>query len=103
VLLGDPPDTEHFRAQFDWEGAVVAMPFHAPEAARVIAELEKDPERLAAIRRRNVVNALSRHDWTHRLRALLEAAGLAATPGMVAREARLGTLAEELRAAPFDA
>jgi hypothetical protein len=99
VMLGDPPDTEDFRAQFDWDGAVVAMPFHASEVARVIAGLEKEPERVAGIRRRNVVNALSRHDWSHRLRALLEAAGLSPTPRMVGREARLSALAEELRGA----
>lgn len=102
VLLGDPPDTEDFRTQFDWAGAVIAMPFHAPEAARVIAELEKDPERVSSIRRENVVNALSRHDWSYRLRALLEAAGMAPTQRMIAREARLAALARELRGSRVD-
>lgn len=97
VMLGDPPDTDDFRTQFDWEGAVVEMPFHAPQVASVIADLERDPERLARIRRANVVNALLRHDWSYRLRSLREAAGLAPTPRMLAREERLAALADELR------
>lgn len=95
-MLGDPPDTDDFRTQFDWEGAVVEMPFHAPQVASVIADLERDPERLARIRRANVVNALLRHDWSYRLRVLREAAGLAPTPRMLAREERLAALAGEL-------
>jgi len=97
VMLGDPPDTEDFRTQFDWEGAVVPMPFHAPRIGAVIADLDRDPERVERIRRANVAGALLRHDWSYRLRVLMEAAGLPPTPRMVARSDRLAALADEVQ------
>lgn len=99
IMLGDPPDSADFRAQFDWEDAVVPVPFHAPRMAETIAALDADPARRSRIRRRNVFNALRRHDWVYRLRAICAAAGMAPTPGMLAREARLSALAAEVQAA----
>ncbi len=96
VLLGNPPDTEDFRAQFGWPDAVVPIPFDAPNVAEVIAELDADPVRTADIRKANVANALLRHDWAYRLRAVLQAAGLPPTRRMLARESRLAQLAAEV-------
>ena len=93
VMLGLPPNSEEFRRQFDWEGAIVPTAFHAPDIAGTIAQLDADPARLARIRRASVVNSLLRHDWVYRLRSILAVLGRAPTPRMLAREKRLAALA----------
>jgi len=99
ILLGDPPEIEEFRSRFDWPDAVIPMPFDAPGVLDRVAELDSDPRRQERIRKENVANALLRHDWVHRLRTMLEAVGVAAPARMLAREARLASLAAEVRRA----
>ncbi len=99
IVLGDPPNTDEFRARFDWPDAVIPMPFDAPEVLKRIEELNADPRRQERIRKENVANALLRHDWVHRLRTILDAVGVAAPARVLAREARLASLAAEVRQA----
>ena len=99
ILLGDPPNTPGFRERFDWPDAVIPMPFDAPDVIERIRELDRDGARQARIRKDNVANALLRHDWVHRLRTILETVGVDAPARMLAREARLRALAEEVRRA----
>ena len=93
VMLGEPPRTDEFERQFDWPDAVIRLPFDSPDVGRTLAELDRDPERLARIRRDNVANAALRHDWVHRIRTVFETLGLQPTEGMLARERRLQPLA----------
>ena len=93
VMLGEPPRTPWFEAQFDWPDALIRLPFNSPEIARLLAELDADPERLSRVRRSNVSNAALRHDWVYRVREVFEALGLPPTAGMLAREERLRALA----------
>jgi hypothetical protein len=93
VMLGEPPRTPLFEAQFDWPDAVIRLPFDSPEIARLLAELDADPERLSRVQRSNVRNAALRHDWVYRVREVFEALGLPPTSGMLAREERLRALA----------
>jgi hypothetical protein len=90
VLLGQAPKSDVFTEHFDWPDAVVEMPFGSTEAGEIIAEMDRQPERLARIRRDNVVHCLERHDWTHRWVHALEAMKITPLP---AAEARLGELA----------
>ena len=99
VMLGLPPDSEEFRNQFDWEGAVIPTEFHAAHIGEIIAELDRDPARIARIRRQGVVNSLLRHDWVYRLRTILEVLGRAPTERMLTRERQLRTLAASISAA----
>lgn len=99
IVLGDPPDNDEFRRRFDWPDAVIPIPFDAPEVVRRIEELEADPARQERIRKENAANALLRHDWSHRLRTMLAAVGIAPPPRMLEREARLSALAAEVRRA----
>ena len=94
VMFGEPPDSEVFRDLFDWPDAVIRVPYDSPDAPTILAELDRDPERLARIRRDNVVNSLLRHDWSHRWRKLLDLAGLDPIPALQQRETRLRELAE---------
>jgi Glycosyl transferases group 1 len=103
VMLGEPPRTEEFERQFGWSDPVIRLPFDSPDVDRVLTELDRDPERLARIRRDNARNAALRHDWVYRLRAVFETVGLPPTPAMLAREQRLQALAARAPAAPAGA
>ena len=93
VMLGEPPATAEFTNQFDWSDAVVRLPFDSPDVGEALVELDRDPQRLARIRRDNVCNAALRHDWVHRLRTVFEAVGIPPTEAMLEREKRLCALA----------
>jgi len=99
VMLGLPPNSDGFRRQFDWEGAIIPTEFHAPDIAKTIAQLDSDPARLARIRKGSVVNSLLRHDWVYRLRTILEVLGRPPTPRMLEREQQLAALAASVQAA----
>jgi len=99
IVIGDPPNTEEFHQRFDWPDAVIAMPFDAPEVVARIEELDADPARAMRIRKENVANALARHDWVHRLHTIMDQVGIAPSEGMLAREARLRSLADQVRRA----
>jgi hypothetical protein len=96
VMLGEAPRSEQFQRQFDWPDALLHMPFDAPQIGDFLAQLERDPQRLARIRRDNVYHAACRHDWTYRVRTVFEQLGLPVTEGMLAREASLRALAQSL-------
>ena len=93
VMLGEPPRTEEFARQFAWSDAVIRLPFDSPDVDLILFELDKEPERLARIRRENVRNAALRHDWVQRLRTVFETVGIPPTDAMLAREKRLQALA----------
>jgi hypothetical protein len=93
VMLGEPPRTEEFRRLFGWPDAVIQLPFDSPDVSEVLAELNRDPERLARVSKENVRNAALRHDWVHRLGTMFETLGIPPTAAMLEREKRLRALA----------
>ena len=97
VMIGEPPDSPQFREEFGWPEPVIPIPFEAPDIAAILAQLDADPKRLARIRTDNVVHALQQHDWVYRFRPILEFAGIAPPDRLLAREARLQELANEVR------
>ncbi|MDJ0734012.1 MAG: glycosyltransferase [Nostocaceae cyanobacterium] len=102
VMIGDSPDTAMFNRYFDWEDAVIRIPFDAPNIADIIADLDAQPERLARIRRDNVVNSLLRHDWVYRWKQILEIVNLPTTKSMFAREVYLKDLAKMAQEPSFN-
>ena len=96
VMLGDAPATDKFQQYFSWPDAVIKIPFDAPNIEEVIVELDAQPERLARIRRDNVINSLLQHDWVYRLKEVYETVGLQPSVQMLAREARLKDLASQI-------
>jgi hypothetical protein len=92
VMLGESPGTEEFERQFGWPDAVIPLPFDSPDIGRLLMELDRDPERVAKIRRNNIRNAALRHDWGHRLRAVFETVGIPPTTAMLEREKSLRAL-----------
>jgi len=99
VMIGEAPRGTEFQRQFDWQDVLLPMPFDAPHVGDLIAQLDREPERMARIRRDNMYHAACRHDWTHRVRAAFDLLGLPPTEAMLAREAKLQALAANVRPA----
>lgn len=97
VMIGDPPDVDSFREHFDWPDVVIYLPYGSPDIAELIADLDRQPERLAGIRQNNRDNALRRHDWVHRWRSVLDSTNIEPLPPLARRLARLEKLARRLR------
>ena len=94
VMLGSPAQCQAYEDHFDWPDAVVSVSASEPsDVGEVIAELDRQPERVQQIRRNNIVNSLLRHDWVYRWRQMLDIVGLAPSEGMSVREAHLKRLA----------
>jgi hypothetical protein len=105
VMIGEPPTTEIFKTHFDWDNAVIKVPFDSPNIGEILQELDAQPQYLEEIRRNNVVNALLRHDWLYRWQEILATVGLEPTVAMLSRAAWLKCLAqnygEEFSVSPF--
>lgn len=100
VMIGEPPRCPSFDANFGWEDAVVYMPFGTATPSSVIDVLDAAPERVDAIRRRNVANSLRLHDWVYRWAPILDVAGLQPTERLPQRRTRLTRLANEVDGNP---
>ncbi|OWY66078.1 hypothetical protein B7486_38500 [cyanobacterium TDX16] len=96
VMLGVPPECESFTQNFDWEDAVIKVSYDAPNIAKILAELDSQPDRLQKIRTDNVINSLLKHDWVYRWETILATVGLNSTPAMMARKAHLQNLVERI-------
>jgi hypothetical protein len=94
ILVGERANNAVFPKLFDWPDAVIQLPHDSGDIDLVIKELDGDPERQDRIRRTNVAQTLLRHDWVYRWEAILNAAGLEPTRGMLERKDRLKRLAE---------
>jgi hypothetical protein len=94
VMIGEIPENEIFRKNFDWPDAVIYMHYDEENIPEILAELDSQPARLEKIRKNNVIHSLLRHDWVYRWRYILNITGLEPTAAMVARENRLRELAK---------
>ena len=92
VLVGDKVANDAFPRLFDWQDAVVETA--DAEVVDRIRELDARPERVAAIRRQNVVQMLRRHDCAYRWEEILRTVGLSPLPRLEERRHRLEALAE---------
>ena len=93
AMIGEAPRTDEFQRQFDWPDAVIPTSTDHSQIGSLVAELQRQPDRMRQIRRNNVVHSLRRHDWVYRWKEIMRVAGLDASPGLVARERRLSDLA----------
>ncbi len=96
VMLGSWPSVETFDAHFDWPDAVIPMDYDCPEIVALIADLDRQPERMERLRRQNVMQSLSRHDWSHRWSTILETVGLPNGEGTARRAAQLEAAMEQV-------
>lgn len=93
VMVGVTPVCDAFHQNFDWEDAVIKIPFDAANIDQTLEELDAQPERLQKIIIDNVVNSLLRHDWVYRWERILATVWLDSTPEIAARKANLQNLA----------
>ena len=94
VMIGDAPDCDAYKELIGWPEAVIQIQPDGSDTMAVLSELGSDPERLAAISRRNTKEALLRHDWSHRWNEMFRIAGIDPSPRKAAREQRLNQRAE---------
>jgi spore maturation protein CgeB len=96
VMIGDYPDCDAYRELTGWPDAVIQIQPDGSDTMDVLKQLGSDPERLAAISRRNAKEALLRHDWYHRWNEMFRIVGIDTSPRQAARERRLKHLVELL-------
>ena len=89
VLIGETADAEAFTQLFPWEDVVVPLVPDGTDTVCVLRQLASEPERVAAISRRNAAHSLLRHDWSYRWRTIIELAGLTASEATLDRAVRL--------------
>src|SRR5262249_31122321 len=74
---------------FGWPEAVTQIQPDESDTMAVLSELGSNPERMAAISRRNTKEALLRHGWVDRWNEMFRSAGIEPSPRKAAREHRL--------------
>ncbi|WP_048708632.1 glycosyltransferase [Microvirga massiliensis] len=94
VMLGTKPKCPEFDDLFDWPDALIEIPVEPSDMRRILAELNRDPDRLAVASFRNAYESLRRHDWSYRWRDILQILGFEASEGVKARIAELNSLAD---------
>jgi hypothetical protein len=100
VMIGQAADSEAFRELFSWPDAVVEIQPNGSDTLSVLADLNANPERVAAISRRNALESLLRHDWLYRWKTIFQLSGIEPSPGMTAREEQLKGLAHAALCGP---
>jgi len=93
IMIGEIPQNEEFNKIFYWPDAVIHLPFDSNNIREIILEYNSQPRRLEAIRRKNVIESLMRHDWAYRWESILNLAGLDPLPGLLERKKQLENLA----------
>lgn len=96
ILLGSRPRFPEFDECFDWDDAVMSIPYECHGIGDLLAYLRGQPERLARARHENVRNSLLRHDWSERWRRVLADAGLGLPTAWHRRRGELERQAEAL-------
>jgi hypothetical protein len=93
VMIGDAPRGPSAELLFDWPDAHIHVPADSAAIVEIMRELDRDPDRLARIRRENVANSLLRHDWAYRWQMILGALECATTLPLHERRQQLTQLA----------
>jgi Glycosyl transferases group 1 len=94
IMIGMRPfNNKEFDRIFNWQDAVIEVPFSSEEIISVIRELDKEPERQMKIRQLNITQCLLNHDWVYRWEAVLSLVGMQPLPMLQSRKRALRNLA----------
>ncbi len=93
INVGERPNNEVFDQLFDWPDPMIDFPYNSAEFDKVIAAIQKDPEKEDRMRRTNVRQSLLRHDWVYRWEMILKALDMEPLPQIAERKTRLRNLA----------
>jgi hypothetical protein len=93
IMIGMRPyNNKEFDKIFDWPDAVIEVPFTTGEIVDVIHDLDKQPERQAKMRQRNMTECLLHHDWLYRWESILDMVGMQPLPKLQNRKRTLQQL-----------
>jgi hypothetical protein len=90
-------NNREFDKIFNWEDAVIEVPFNSDAIVDTIRELDKQPDRQMQISQRNVLQCLRHHDWAYRWEEILRIVGMEPMPMLSQRQQRLKNLAETIQ------
>jgi len=93
---------EEFEKIFNWEDAVIEVPFTSDAIIDTIRELDKQPERQMKIRRTNILRCLLHHDWVYRWESVLKFVGMQPLPMLESRKRKLKELADVVTGSPYE-
>jgi Glycosyl transferases group 1 len=96
IMIGEIPNNGEFERLFDWPDAVTHLSYGSDKIGELMGEWEAQPEKQERIRRMNVSQALTRHDWAYRWESILRNAGLELMPELSHRKERLANMAESV-------
>jgi hypothetical protein len=94
VMIGETANCESYRELFGWPEVVVEIRPDGSDLASVLDDLDRNPERVAAIGGRNAAQSLRRHDWIYRWIEMFRIAGIEPSHAMMARARRLKEMAD---------
>src|SRR5208283_2455786 len=103
IMIGlRPANNKEFEKIFNWEDAVIEVPFTSDAIVGTIRELDKQPDRQMKISQTNVLQCLLHHDWVYRWEAILQMVGMKPLPMLLDRKQRLKDLAETVKGAQVE-
>jgi hypothetical protein len=76
VVVGKKPKCEEMEALFPWEDSAIELPENPNDVVDFILDLLGNESNLKAIGHQNYIQALSNHDWRHRLIDMLNVMGI---------------------------
>lgn len=83
TIFGTTPKGRGVAEAIDWKESILELPEDSKDAIDFVETTLSDRTGMAARSRRNVYEALARHDTRHRLRALFDHLGLEHTPSLL--------------------
>jgi hypothetical protein len=98
ILVGEIPRSPTVQEFFDWPDAILDHPYNSATIGEFLQELDEQPQRRAAIHRRNAVESLGKHDWSYRWQSMLNRVEIEPSPGLATRRKQLQRLAESIEA-----
>jgi hypothetical protein len=103
ILIGmRPTNNQEFDNIFNWEDALIEVPFTSDGIVDTIRELDKQPDRQMRISRTNVLQCLRHHDWAYRWESILQTVGMQPLPMLSERQQRLRNLAQTVEEAQLE-
>ena len=96
TVVGASPKSPAARQHFDWPEATFDLPDDPTSAIALLDELLEDEAGIARRRKRNVIEALKRHDTRKRMSDLLEAIGVAPPETLSDQLRRLNAAVDEV-------
>jgi hypothetical protein len=86
-------NNKEFDKIFNWDDAVIEVPFTSDAIVDTIRQLDRQPERQMKISQTNILQCLHHHDWVYRWEAVLNITGMQPLPMLHSRKRALRELA----------